>query len=280
MIQLVQRVFVEFADPTNHPRAEVWVPPEYTLTGGGAIVLWGEAGNILTSSYPIKKDGEAIYTGWEARAKDHKEVDLAPLIVYAIGIKLLTENGSLELDQDVVKATSIAPVNHPKLSVKLVNVESVLTGGGAFVDWKNFGNFLTASFPISSDGNSFTGWEARAKDHIDADPASISVYAIGVNLPNSVAESIKIIQKVIVKPTTTPVNHPRGDVSMDDGFTLTGGGAIDNWDTAGNLLTASFPTRRPGELDYKGWNVRGKDHKRPDISTVTCYAIGIKATSV
>lgn len=280
MIRIEQGVFIEFADSTPHPRAEVWIPPEYTLTGGGAIVLWGGAGNILTASYPIKKEGEDHYTGWEGRAKDHRIADAAPLLVYAVGIKLLTENGPIELDQDVAKATSGAPVGHPKLSVKLEDAETVLTGGGAFVDWRNSGNLLTASFPISSDGNSYTGWEARSKDHIEADPASISVYAIGIKLANSVADNIKITQEVEVKPTTTPVNHPQGDVWMDDEFTLTGGGAIDNWDTYGNLLTASFPKRRPGELYYKGWQVRGKDHEYADISTVTCYAIGIKATNV
>lgn len=278
MEHIDQRVFIESSEPTNHPRAQVWVPPEYTLTGGGAIALWGGAGSLLTASYPIRKEGERDYRGWEASAKDHRVADPSPLVVYAVGIRILSDGSPVKFDQDVVQATSQQSVGHPKVSASLNNAESVLTGGGAIVHSRTgAGNLLTASFPVSPDGGStYTGWEAHSKDHVLPDPATITVYAIGIELPAALASQLRIEQRVVVYSTTNPVNHPRGEVGLDDGFTLTGGGGIDNWDGDGNLLTGSVPRRRPDEIHYAAWQVSGKDHEKPDVATVTSYAVGIR----
>jgi hypothetical protein len=274
-IQIEQKVFVEFTEPIAVPIARVRVPPEYTLTGGGAIALWEYEGSLLTASYPIKNKDEAQYSVWEGRAKQHIHPDPSPLLVYAIGIRLLDKGNPIPLTQVVAEATSVKDHPVPTVRVELNDATFVLTGGGAFADWDMAGSLLTASFPTTQGGGApYTGWEARSKQHIEPDPSTITAYAIGIKVPK--AAGVNLTQRVVVVATNNPVGVPTGEAFLDDTFVLTGGGAIDNWDTEGNLLTASLPMRRPKESNYRGWNVRGKQHIRTDASFVTCYAIGIK----
>lgn len=280
MWKIEQRIFANFADPVAHPTAQVWVPSEYTLTGGGAIVQWSGHGSLLTASYPIKRETETDHRGWEARAKDHSVSDPSPLLVFAIGIRLVWKAGSsytfYTFDQHVLEAESAA-AQHPEVSVDSGDVEPVLTGGGARVNWKGHGNLLTASRPISGDGIRYAGWEARAKDHSVASPATITVYAILIKPPPLLDGQILIEQKVATGQSNRSVAHPRASSRLGYRFTLTGGGGIDQWDGHGSLLTASFPLRKPADLSYTGWEVRGKDHGVSDPSIVTSYAIGIRA---
>jgi len=186
----------------------------------------------------------------------------------------------LTFDQDVLKIES-SPVPHPEVSVFSDNVEATLTGGGAIVNWEAGagGNLLTASRPISRGGQPYMGWEARGKDHLDPAPAMITAYAILIESPPSLAGQVQIEQRVAVDQSDRPVPHPRASSRLGNDFTLTGGGGIDNWDGTGNLLTALFPLRQPNNIFYDGWEVRGKDHIKPDPSTVTSYSIGIKISS-
>jgi hypothetical protein len=62
---------------------------------------------------------------------------------------------------------------HPQAVARL-RPGYVLTGGGARANWSGPGSLLTASFP-----NGKASWEGRAKDHVVAGPASLTVFAIG-----------------------------------------------------------------------------------------------------
>jgi vibriolysin len=137
-----------------------------------------------------------------------------------------------------------------------------LTGGGAFVDWQGAGNLLTASFP-----NSSSSWEARSKDHDVSDPSRITAYAIGLR-----PRSASVHLHTIIVNSTGPVQpHPTAQVCLPAAtppWIVSGGGALDNWNGAGNLLTASYPQENC-------WLAAGKDHKDPSPASITAYAIGI-----
>ena len=133
------------------------------MIGGGAMVHYTGAGNILTACYPKSNDE------WEARSKDHLTEDKALLEVFAIGI----------FDPNDIFETNISKVTsgvsaHPTAKCK-VATGFTLVGGGAFVDWKGSGNLLNASYPETIDT-----WAVESKDHQVSDPAAITCYAIGL----------------------------------------------------------------------------------------------------
>lgn len=162
----------------------------------------------------------------------------------------------------IIKSETSDPAPHPQAIANLP-AGYVLTGGGAFADWHGAGNLLTASFP-----NSNSSWEARSKDHDISDPSKITAYAIGLR-----PRSASVHLQTIIVNTTGPVQpHPAAQVCLPaatPSWILSGGGALDNWNGAGNLLTASYP-------QGNCWLAAGKDHKDPSPANITAYAIGIR----
>jgi hypothetical protein len=134
-----------------------------------------------------------------------------------------------------------------------------IVGGGAKVNWSGSGNLLTASYP---DGNA---WVATSKDHIDPDPASITVWAIALYDPGNEWE-VRVFQENMLQPTP----HPSVEVAVPSEYVMTGGGAFIHWSGAGNLLTASYP------VNGAKWAAASKDHEQSDPATLTAYAIGIR----
>jgi hypothetical protein len=64
-------------------------------------------------------------------------------------------------------------------------------------------------------------------------------------------------------------NHPEARVVVPEGYKLLCGGALDNWQGGGNLLTASFP-----ESDNT-WLARGKDHAVADPASISAFALAV-----
>ena len=147
-----------------HPQAVAVLPKGFVLTGGGALVDWHGAGNLLTASYPNDSNS------WEARSKDHDISDPSKITAFAVGLR--PKNPKKQLHHSIKHAQG-GLAAHPTAQVQL-EPGWRLCGGGALDDWHGDGNLLTASFP---DG---TGWSAAGKDHIHSDPAAITAYAIGV----------------------------------------------------------------------------------------------------
>jgi hypothetical protein len=58
-------------------------------------------------------------------------------------------------------------------------------------------------------------------------------------------------------------------VTLDPGWALSGGGAFDNWNGAGNMLTASYPSGI-------SWIGSGKDHIESSPAAITAYVIGLR----
>jgi vibriolysin len=241
------QVFVATSGVAPHPSVQIDIPTDYKIIGGGAFDHWGEPGNLLTAAYP-----KGLHT-WFAAGKDHEDPSPASITGFAIAI----HDPNNEWDV-IIKSETSNPAPHPQ-AVAILPSGYKLTGGGAFVDWTGAGNLLTASFP-----NSESSWEARSKDHDISDPSRITAYAIGMKHKGT------LTLKTIIKSATGPKEpHPKAQVCLDTGWILSGGGALDDWSGAGNLLTASYP-------QGLCWLAAGKDHKVPSPASITAYAIGIR----
>lgn len=243
------KLFSNSGATAAHPVARVTVPKNYKIIGGGAQVNWSGPGNLLTASYPVST------SVWEAKAKDHDYSSPANITVYALAIYDPKNEWSVK----IFNSTS-AIVQHPTSQIK-ISTTYLLTGGGAKVNWSGAGNLLTASFPSNKQT-----WEARSKDHTHKSPASITAYAIGIR-PRNGADLPK---SRIFSDTGSVAAHPTYKRTIEAGYTLTGGGARDNWSGYGNLLTASYP------LSSTEWKAAGKDHKVSSPASLTVYAIGVK----
>jgi hypothetical protein len=244
------RIFHNTSTIQQHPQVVVTVPQGYKILGGGAIVHWSGAGNLLLASYPetVKR--------WVAKSKDHNVGSPASITAYAIA--LYDPHDSW--DVQIFSRTTDVPVTHPIITVSLPT-GYVLTGGGARSHSINPGNLLTASYPKNSNT-----WEARSKDHSVQSPSLLSVYAIGIK-----SRIGNVVPQVVVTQSTGDIaQHPSAQVSVQSGFTMTGGGAKDNWNGAGNLLTASYPSGN------NIWVALGKDHEVASPADITVYAIGIR----
>jgi len=150
-----------------HPSQEISVPAGYTMIGGGAQVTWSGAGNLLTASYP--RDSRT----WVCAAKDHLDASSATISAYVIGLRCKVDG--VKVLQRIQKSSS-NPEDHPTASVS-PSAGYVMVGGGAAVNYSGAGNMLTASYPRDKGT-----WEARSKDHQQADPATLDVYAVDLQV--------------------------------------------------------------------------------------------------
>ncbi len=191
-------------------------------------------------------------------------IGTADLAFAVLGLTLANVSAAKPPYLTTAIAATTTAVNHPQGSV-VVPAPMKLVGGGAQTNWTGNGNLLTASRPAASGQNT---WMAAAKDHLVADPATLSVFGIGLTDAEDDWE-------VIVRDSTSAVEaHPVASVEVPKGYVMTGGGCAVNWKTspaaAGNLLTASFPS------SLTTWECRAKDHAVSSPATLTAYVIGIR----
>jgi vibriolysin len=245
---LTIQLFTQTSASAQHPTTTLTVPSGYKILGGGAFDHYSEPGNLLTASYPLSP------TQWFVAGKDHESASPATITAYAFG--LLDPNNEWDV---VVDSNTSLKLPHPEAIARL-RAGYVMTGGGAFVNYSGAGNLLTASYPDSE-----SSWRARSKDHDTPDPSQITAYVIGIKHNQLLHRA----QHSITNATGASASHPTAQVQVAAGYTLCGGGAIDNYTGDGNLLTASYPN---GSL----WMAAGKDHEHPDPSSITAYAIGIQ----
>jgi hypothetical protein len=146
------------------------LPPPFVVTGGGAKVTYGGAGNILIASYP--NDGNPKNT-WVAASKDHDVSDPATVTAYVIGMLPQTESG-VKFDIVQVIANSPSPAAGAEATAVLPEGYSVIGGGALALGTTGAGSLLTDSFPTAN------GWTGRSHDLNTSDPARIAVFAIGI----------------------------------------------------------------------------------------------------
>ncbi|AWW43174.1 hypothetical protein [Streptomyces cadmiisoli] len=152
--------------------------------------------------------------------------------------------------------------------------DMVVVGGGAVTHGEPHGALLTASCP-SPDGGA---WVVSSKDHLVAQPHTLTGYAIGLAVdgvgPAQLASRLLSVRRV----RGTVAAHPSASAAAPEGHVLIGGGFRVNWHDGtqalgpGSLATASFP------LNGTSWEVRAKDHLLPHPCTVDAYAVGLRSS--
>jgi vibriolysin len=245
-------VFTATSDDVAHPTVSVEVPDEYKLLGGGAFDQWTDnpdpQGNLLTASYPVST------TRWAVAGKDHEKASTSRITAYALA--LYDPNDEWET---IIASASSGLASHPSATAVLPP-PFIMTGGGAFAEWTSEGSLLTASDPSATHT-----WQAQSKDHDRPEQAIIWSFAIGLRRrdrgPN--------LERMVAVGSGPIAAHPEASVNLPDGWTLVGGGAIDNWFGAGNLLTASYP-------QGNAWLAAGKDHMQSSPANISVYAIGVR----
>ena len=181
------------------------------------------------------------------------------------------------VDIKIFQKTGIE-TDHPTASISDKEIENDYTiiGGGAIDNWEGYGNLLTASRPEVDTENRVIGWVASGKDQTSSDPATISVFAIGMKVTSTEGVVIPIKTKCFTKKSDKS-DHPMISISgsdIDSSYLIVGGGALDDWSGYGNLLTASAPILDSNNR-VVGWTASGKDQIVSDPAVVTVYAIGI-----
>lgn len=261
---LTIQVYAQTSAVMSWPSVTLQVPDGCKIISGGAKVNGGSGwGNMLIASYPLSP------YQWFAQSKDTAG-NGDPRSITAYVVTVYDPNNAVDV-QITSTASGVAP--HP-VADATVNVAAAykLTGGGArtTVGTSGQGNFLTASYPLNA-----VQWRAAATDHLNADPSAIFAYAIGI------FSSALGLRKFTIGPASSPTaQHPSVTASVSSVGALLGGGAIDNWSGAGNMLTASHPactfTPGPGVVACSaptGWTAAGQDYAIGSPSSITAYCV-------
>jgi hypothetical protein len=260
---LHMRLLKATSNCAQHPTVSINAPEGSVILGGGAFVDWtgpcapiGAAGNMLTAMYPNDQG-----TTWTVASKDHDIASPASISAYIVVAKLRDGSPIPPQYYKIVSVTS-AKAQHPTTTANLPD-DFVVVGGGARSNWTGDGNLLYGSYP-TSDGS---GWIGASKDHAHADPATLTVWAIGLkkSFLYDAAMIVNLFTRQDLSPS--PANHPKLTFVVPD-FHITGGGALVNWKGFGNLLTACFPQ------DRQTWVACSKDHEQADPGTIKIWAIG------
>jgi hypothetical protein len=258
------RILAVTSDCAQHPTTQIAAPEGWVILGGGAWVQWDEGpcappnayGNLLTAMYP-----NDIGTTWTVASKDQLTPSPANIIAYAVVAQLSSGEPINRNDYRVFQSTS-GVASHPTQQVNLPK-GFVLVGGGAKSNYTGEGNLLYASYPVEG----AEAWSGASKDHEKPDPASITVWAIGLSEDFLRSNGMEVVR--VTQTTTQRANHPDLNLVVPN-FHLSGGGARDNWSGEGNLLTACYPE------DRQTWNAAGKDHDKPDPSTISVWMLGFR----
>lgn len=205
------QIFAATSDCAQHPTVTVIIPDGWHILGGGAFVDWedgvctgpGSPGNLLTAMYPISE------TVWQVDSKDHLQPSPAQITGYCIAAQMQDGTPIPPGNWQIFSQTSqVAP--HPSAEV-CVPDGWVLVGGGAKANYTGPGSMLFASFP-NLFGNC---WLAKAKDHLQPDPATVTAFAIGLTQSFLDRAGVKVTPFQGIT-TSTQTNFPWATVVIPD----------------------------------------------------------------
>lgn len=292
-LKVESQAFEATSSKEPHPSESIKLPKDpwaWTMTGGGGEDHWTGWGNMLTATCPaFRFNGEPspqniefMDNTWFSAGKDHAHSDPANLTVAVVGVRLGVEiNGQAQPIPIQAKIfASLSPeAQHPSTQILVPEGEDwVITGGGAFDinDGVPWGNLLTGSWPAVDGNGRITGWNASGKDHAHAGPSRVASFVIAVRLVGD-AKKKGTLTSALHEVTSTKAAHPSIEIrpTLGENEVIVGGGAKDNWQGFGNMLTASTPISESGKI--VGWKASGKDHMESDPATITAYAIVLKA---
>lgn len=141
--------------------------------------------------------------------------------------------------------------------------DMIAIGGGGTAAEFPVGALLTASYP----NDDLSGWVVSSKDHENANPHELITYVIGMKIAGMSRDQLK--NSVYISVADSGVApHPEAEAGVpSDEYVLVGGGFRVDWNGAGNLATASFPSTEVS------WKARSKDHDISDPSNIRVFAI-------
>ena len=264
--------FIGVATRASGPTAQVWLPPGYTLTGGGAYDMGRGPSNIITACYPTRNQ-DGVYSGWAAAGRDFGLTDPVPLAVYAIGVRVSCNGVPVKIDQQVFSATS-ALVSEPGVSVKLAP-GWIGTGGGAQDNYASpvNGNMLTDSYPMIGDDGAICGWSASGRDPDAADQARVTAFVIGIRSVGEVSLAAQIVSS-----TSLLTGYPSAVASAPEGrAVVAGGGALASATGKGALLSASCPVISSRDGRLTGWFAARKIQRTASQGAITAYGVLLEA---
>jgi len=140
----------------------------FVMVGGGARANYSGKGSLLIQ---IEPEGEGLYS---ATSRSHLESDPAKISTYLIALRSKVKG--IRLETKVTRNDS-GTAKQPITTVKAASGYT-MTGGGAYIyGGSTYGLLLTSSYP--KDGDT---WEARGKDHGEADKGKVLARAIGLKV--------------------------------------------------------------------------------------------------
>ena len=270
-IEIENYAAVGVSSHTCAEHAQVWLPPGYTLTGGGAVDLAGAgAGSgaiAITSCYPIR-DAQGVYSGWAAAGSAP-----GPLTVYAIGIRVTRGGVPVAVEQAVFCASS-ALVAEPGVCARL-GAGWIGTGGGAQDSCASpaGGNALTASHPLLGADGKICGWSAAGKDRSPAEQARVTAFVIGIRGAAGI-----VLDASMVTNASLMTGFPSALAAAPRGAVVVGGGALGAARGEGMMLSATCPVIRERDARLTGWYAARKVARGAAPGAITAYSVMLKAT--
>ncbi len=264
--------FIGVATGETGPTAQVWLPPGYTLTGGGAYDMGRGTSDIITACYPTRNQS-GVYTGWAAAGRETYIGNPEPLAVYAIGIRITKDGVPVKIEQQVFSATSALACD-PGVSVKL-GAGWIGTGGGAQDNFANpgRGNMLTSSYPLIGPDGKICGWSAIGKDLDPEEKARVTAFVIGIRTGPEVS-----LEAQIVSNSSLLSNYPCALVEAPNGnAVVAGGGALVGETGRGTMLSASCPVICADDGRLTGWFAARKVQRTGPPSSITAYGVLLEA---
>jgi len=139
-----------------------------------------------------------------------------------------------------------------------------LIGGGAVASplVSTSAAFLTAAYPDLD----YTTWHAASTDHMHTFVHTLYGYAIGLKVTGMTKQELTS-NMWLFSNTSSVASHPATSVTIENAYTLIGGGAKVASDA--NLLVYSYPYGT-------SWFAASKDHEVSAPATITAYALGLK----
>ena len=234
------------------------LPAGFVMVGGGAQVQdpGGNPANvdaILTASYPVNN---GAFNTWAASNKDHGGIFYtSDLFVYVIGIKLFDKTTGAALDPSVVIphlsifTNTSGVTNHPSATASVPSGAWTVLSSGAQDNYTGYGNLL-----VENDYSNSQAF-ATGKDQKEADPASITAYALAYdNQPIGNFGTIYISYNHGSTPVTT---HLQGlFVTILSNYAVAGVGGLSTYTGYGRLLYGTYSaTSTSGQFQSKDQDV-------------------------
>ena len=210
------------------------------------------AASIATRPGFLGFDGDGLMPIWELTSDPARQTKI---------YEAYKRKAAKEFAPEIINVTSDVR-NHPDARIVVPEGYKLLSGGAVDNYKENEpGNLLTASYPESDNT-----WRGSGKDHVTADPASVSAFALAVYDPDDIWE-VRILRS---RPSAS--GGTEQEVTVEPGYVMVGGGAKADWTGVGNLLVASHPVAESKTT----WHAQSKAHLKPDAGKITAYAIGLK----